>query len=164
MATIYPSHVQLAAVQSLVSHMEEGGRGEEGSSQTAPPPPNSDTWDLLVRAHLAEEDCDGLLVTLQRLKARQVGDRSGHYVKIRGLPGSPSHGTAHPCRFAGPPPGAHCPPGAGACKAAGAPHVGRFDSKQRVAVIWNGGAGSEHQIEINKSLNVAPCNLHAAGG
>ena len=61
--------VQLAAVQSLVGYMEEG----VASPGKAPPPgPNSDTWDLLLHAYLAENDCDGLLVALQKAKSKGV--------------------------------------------------------------------------------------------
>ena len=56
--------LQLAAVQSLVGLMEAGKAAEFGK---APPPhPNADTWDLLVHAHMYENDFDGLLVTLQK--------------------------------------------------------------------------------------------------
>ena len=44
--------------------MEEGKA--TGSGKALPPEPNSDTWDFLIHAHMAEKDCDGLLVTLQR--------------------------------------------------------------------------------------------------
>ncbi len=63
----------MAAVQSLVEHMSSGT--PSALDRPAPPPPNTDTWDLLLRAHIAIEDCDGLLVALGKVKQQQVYPR-----------------------------------------------------------------------------------------
>ena len=66
---------QLAAVQSLVRHLTEGLPDAKG---IRPPSPNEDTWDLLIKAHINDKDCDGLLVALNNAKASGVswGGRS----------------------------------------------------------------------------------------